>query len=53
MSIKRITKIQKVGGSLRTTIPVLVKELYDLDAGDSLEWEINLEENKIVVSKVK
>ena len=43
--MKSITKVQKTGGSLRTSIPSSIVKLYDIEVGDHMEWSLQISEN--------
>ena len=47
------TKVQTTGGSLRTSIPKIVKDLIELKKGDTLEWIIDTKTEEICVKKIE
>lgn len=53
MKLKYTTKLQSQGGSLATSVPKLIKDSLSLSKGDSLEWEIDLQTQKITVKKLE
>ena len=53
MKLRYYTKLQSQGGSLATSVPKLIKDLLSLSKGDSLEWEIDLQTQKITVKKLE
>lgn len=52
MKLEYYTKIQKNGGSLRTSIPLVVRELFDINKEDMLKWTVNPRTEQIIVEKV-
>jgi len=51
MELKKHTKVQTVAGSLTTTVPAFVRDMFDLKKGDTLEWTIDTKEEKITLTK--
>lgn len=51
MKLKYKTKLQQVSGSLTTTVPVFVRDLLELEKGDSVEWEIDTKDETILLKK--
>lgn len=46
-TITKTTKIQKNNEySIRSTIPQIIKDWYDLNDGDEVEWVIHLKDKK-------
>lgn len=52
MKLEYYTKIQQSGGSLRTSIPLVVRELFDINKGNMLKWTIDPQKEHIIVEKV-
>ena len=52
MKMRYQTKVQTTGGSLRTSIPKIVKDLIELQKGDSLEWIIDTKTEEISIKKI-
>ena len=53
MKLRYYTKLQSQGGSLATSVPKLIKDSLSLSKGVSLEWEIDLQTQKITVKKLE
>ena len=51
--MRKKTKVQSVAGSLTTTIPVFVRDVLNLEKGDTLLWEINTKTDEIKIKKVQ
>ena len=51
MILKKKTKIQYVAGSLTTTVPSFVRDVLDLEKGDTLEWIIDTKSETIEIVK--
>ena len=50
MKVKsKVGKANTINDSLRVIIPQNVKQILQLEAGDTLEWKINSENDKIVI----
>lgn len=50
MKVKsKVGKANTINDSLRVIIPQNVKQILQLEAGDTLEWQINSENDKIVI----
>lgn len=49
MKVKRKTKIQQGDNILKTTIPLTVCEVLELEKGDTLAWSV--EEGKAIIQK--
>lgn len=45
------TKVQKVAGSLTTTIPSTARDFFNLKKGDTLIWEIDFKNDTMTVCK--
>lgn len=46
----KVGKANTINNSLRVIIPQNVKQILQLEAGDTLEWNINSENDKIIVT---
>lgn len=46
----KVGKANTINDSLRVIIPQNVKQILQLEAGDTLEWKINSENDKIIVT---
>ncbi|WP_304105050.1 AbrB/MazE/SpoVT family DNA-binding domain-containing protein [Methanobrevibacter ruminantium] len=46
----KVGKANTINDSLRVIIPQNVKQILQLEAGDTLEWNINSENDKIIVT---
>ena len=53
MELRKKTKVQTVSGSLTTTIPVFVRDVLELEKGDTIEWIINTKTDEIIIKKVE
>ena len=53
MKMRYKTKVQTTGGSLRTSIPKIVKDLIELQKGDTLEWTIDTKTDEITIKKIE
>ncbi|MDO5820893.1 MAG: hypothetical protein Q4Q32_03645 [Methanobrevibacter sp.] len=54
MELKKKTKVQNAGaGSLTTTVPSFVRDVLNLQKGDTLLWEINTKTEEIKIKKIK
>lgn len=51
MIMKKKTKVQSVSGSLTTTVPSFVRDVLDLEKGDTLEWIIDTKNETIEIVK--
>lgn len=51
MKLKYNTKIQATGGTLTTSIPKTIRDLLELEKGDIVTWEVNLDEKTIILNK--
>lgn len=49
----KVGKANTINDSLRVIIPQNVKQILQLEAGDTLEWKINSENDKIIVTVEK
>lgn len=50
MKVKsKVGKANTINDSLRVIIPQNVKQILQLEPGDTLEWQINSENDKIVI----
>lgn len=46
----KITKVQDIGGSMTTTIPSLIRDLYNIKKGDAVQWEVDFGQNPPIVT---
>ena len=54
MILKKKTKVQNSGaGSLTTTVPVFVRDVLDLEKGDTIEWIIDTKTEQIEIKKTR
>ena len=54
MELRKKTKIQNAGaGSLTTTVPSFVRDVLELEKGDTIEWIINTKTDEIRIKKVE
>ena len=51
MKLKYDTKIQATGGTLSTSIPKIIRDLLELEKGDTVTWEVDLDEKTIILDK--
>ena len=51
MKMKYYTKVQTTGGSLRTTLPKIVRDLLDIQKGDNLIWTIDTKTEEVTIKK--
>lgn len=51
MKMKYTTSVQTTGGSLRTTIPKIVRDLLELQKGDKIVWTIDTHNDSITITK--
>ena len=49
--MKYNTKIQATGGTLSTSIPKTIRDLLELEKGDTVTWEVDLDEKTIIFIK--
>lgn len=49
----KVTKVQDIGGSMTTTIPSVIRDLYNIKKGDSVKWEIDFSKNPPVTTLKK
>jgi antitoxin component of MazEF toxin-antitoxin module len=49
MELKIKTKLRQNSGSIITTIPKPIVKLINLNIGDEIEWQFNIEDNRPVV----
>jgi hypothetical protein len=47
--ISKVTLARPNSPSLRTTIPEAISKMIELNAGDSLKWDIAIKDNKIEI----
>jgi len=53
MTKKYTSKVQRHGGSRLASIPKTIRDIFDIDTGDSLEWELDPNTNTVTVRKAK
>lgn len=51
MKLEYNTKVQSTGGTLSTSIPKIIRDLLELEKGDTVTWKIDLEEKTIILEK--
>lgn len=49
--MKKKTKIQYVAGSLTTTVPSFIRDVLDLEKGDTLVWIIDTKTEQVEIEK--
>ena len=52
MELRKQTKVQSVAGSLTTTVPVFVRDVLNLEKGDTIMWIINPKTEEIKIKKI-
>jgi len=45
------TKVQKLTNTLSTSLPRYVRDMLDLEKGDTLIWEIDFKEETVTLKK--
>ncbi len=50
MKLNYTTKVQKIGGSLVTSIPSNICAILELEQKDQLNWEVLFEDNNVKIS---
>jgi len=53
MNKKYTSKVQRHGGSRLVSIPKTIRDVFNIDTGDSLEWELDPTTNTVTVRKAK
>lgn len=55
MKLKYRTKVQSTGGTLSTSIPKTIRDLYNLGKGDTVEWIVSIDEQgtKVTLEKLE
>lgn len=53
MKVIKYTKVQSVAGSLTSTIPAVVRDLYKLEKGDTIEWTVDTKTDTITLRKIE
>ena len=48
--MKYETKVQATGGTLSTSIPKTIRDMLNIDKGDILVWEVNIDEARTTVT---
>ena len=51
MKLKYNTKVQSTGGTLSTSIPKIIRDLLELEKGDTVIWNVDLDEKTITLDK--
>ncbi|WP_303737368.1 AbrB/MazE/SpoVT family DNA-binding domain-containing protein [Methanobrevibacter millerae] len=51
--MKYKTKVQSTGGTLSTSIPKIIRDLYNLEKGDTVEWVVSIDEQGTKVTLEK
>lgn len=51
--MKYTTKVQSVAGSLTTSIPKTITDVYGIDKGDTIIWEFDVETKSISLKKLE
>ena len=51
MELKYSTKVQSTGGTLSTSVPKLIRDLLELEKGDTLIWKVDLTTKSISLDK--
>lgn len=44
-----LTKANKAGKSLRTTVPASIRDQFGLKEGDKVSWKLEIKENELVI----
>ena len=53
MKLKYDTKVQSVAGSLTTSIPKTICDLLELEKGNTVRWEFDLETKTVTLKKLE
>ena len=51
MELKYSTKVQSTGGTLSTSVPKIIRDILELEKGDTLVWKVNLSDKSISLEK--
>lgn len=51
MNLKYNTKVQSTGGTLSTSIPKIIRDLLELEKGDTVIWDVDLDDKTITLTK--
>ena len=51
MELKYDTKVQSTGGTLSTSIPKIIRDILELEKGDTVTWKVNLQDKSISLDK--
>ena len=51
MNLKYNTKVQSTGGTLSTSIPKIIRDLLALEKGDTVVWDVDLDDKTITLTK--
>ena len=51
MNLKYNTKVQSTGGTLSTSIPKIIRDILELEKGDTVTWNVNIDEKIITLNK--
>lgn len=44
-----LTRANREGKSLRTTVPAAIRDQFGLKEGDKISWKLEIKENKFIV----
>lgn len=53
MKLKYNTKVQTTGGTLSTSIPKVIRDILEIEKGDSVQWEVDLETRTVTMKKLE
>ncbi len=51
MQLKYNTKVQSTGGTLSTSIPKVIRDILELEKGDTVTWKVDLSTKSISLDK--
>ena len=51
MKLKYTTKLQSTGGTLSTSIPKVIRDILELEKGDTVVWNVDLSNKSISLEK--
>ena len=51
MNLKYNTKVQSTGGTLSTSIPKIIRDLLELEKGDTVIWDVDHDDKTITLTK--
>lgn len=51
MELKYTTKLQSTGGTLSTSIPKTIRDILELQKGDTVLWKVDLSSKTIRLEK--